>query len=158
MGSTHDITLLKESPMPFGRWTESMKDASIPDGDRIRHWGDRGYQGMVKELPGTTTMTPYKRSKERPTLTAEQKEHNRKVNSTRMPVEHAIGRLKRYDRLVDPYDGTISKFNDEFNVITGLVNLDRLWDKVDRGPPPRDRWDAVVDWNRAALSASSAPF
>ena len=158
VGSTHDITLLKESPMPFGRWTESMKDASTPKEDRIRHWADKGYQGMAKELPGTTTMTPYKISKERPTLTAEQKEHNGKVNSTRMPVEHAIGRLKRYDRLVDPYDGTISEFNDEFNVITGLVNLDRLWDKIDRGPPPQGRWETVIDWNRAAPPASGTPF
>ncbi len=45
---------------------------------------------------------------------------------------YVIGRLKRYDRLVDPYDVTISEFNDEFNVITGLGNLDRLWDKIDR--------------------------
>ena len=158
VGSTHDITLLKESPMPFGKWTESMKDASTPKEDRIRLTGDKGYQGMAKELPGTTTMTPYKRSKEHPTLTAGQKEHNRKVNATRMPVEHAIGRLKRYDRIVDPYDGTISEFNDELNVITGLANLDRLWDKIDRGPPPPGRWETVIDWSGAAPPASSAPF
>ena len=54
-------------------------------------------------------------------------------------MEHSIGRLKRYDRLVDPYDGTISEFGDEFNVITGLVNLDLLWDKIDKGPPPPSR-------------------
>ena len=158
VGSTNDITLLKESPMPFGKWTESMKDASTPKEDRIHTWGDKGYQGMAKELPGTTTMIPHKRSKEHRTLTAEQKEHNRKVNSTRIRVEHSIGRLKRYDRLVDPYDGTISEFNDEFNVITGLVNLDLLWDKIDKGPPPQGRWETVIDWNGAAPPASSAPF
>ena len=158
VGSTNDITLLKESPMPFGKWTESMKDASTPKEDRIRHWGDKGYQGMAKELPGTTTMIPHKKSKEHRTLTAEQKEHNREVNSTRIRVEHSIGRLKRYDRLVDPYDGTISEFNDEFNVITGLVNLDLLWDKIGKGPPPQGRWETVIDWNRAAPPASSAPF
>ncbi len=158
VGSTHDITLLKESPMPFGKWTESMKDASTPEEDRIRHWADKGYQGMAKEMPGATIMTPFKISKKHPTLTAEQKEHNRRVNTTRMPVEHVIGRLKRYDRLVDPYDGTISEFNDEFNVITGLVNLDRLWDKIDRGPPPPGRWETVIDWNKAAPPASSSTF
>ncbi len=113
--------------MPFGKWTESMKDASTPEEDRICYWADKGYQAMAKELPcTTTTMTPYKRSKEHPTLTAEPKGHNCKVSTTRMPVEHAIGRLKRYDRLVDPYDGTISEFNDKFNVITDLANLDLL--------------------------------
>ena len=158
VGSTNDITLLKESPMPFGKWTESMKDASTPKEDRIRHWGDKGYQGMAKELPGNTTMIPHKKSKEHRTLTAEQKEHNREVNSTRIRVEHSIGRLKRYDRLVDPYDGTISEFNDEFNVITGLVNLDLPWDKIDKGPPPQGRWETVIDWNGDAPPASSAPF
>ncbi len=38
-------------------------------------------------------------------------------------VEHTIGRLKRYARLADPYDGNAAGFNREFNVITGLVNL-----------------------------------
>ena len=52
---------------------------------------------------------------------------------------------------MDPYDRTISEFNDEFNVITGLVNLDLLWDKIDRDPPPQGRWETVMDWNRAAL-------
>ena len=87
-------------------------------------------------------------------LIVEQKEHNRLVNPTRMRVEHSIGMLKRYARLADPYDGIIS----EFNVITGLVNLDRLWDKIDRGPPPQGRWETVIDWNGAAPPASSAPF
>ena len=54
VGSTHDITLLKESPMPFGRWVESMKDTSTPKEDRIRFTGDKGYRGMAKELSGTT--------------------------------------------------------------------------------------------------------
>ncbi len=40
-----------------------------------------------------------------------------------MLVEHTIGRLKRYARLADPYDGNAAGFNREFNVITGLVNL-----------------------------------
>ena len=49
-----------------------------------------------------------------------------------MRVERSIGRLKRYARLADPYNGTISQFNYEFNVITGLVNLHLLWDKIGR--------------------------
>ena len=68
------------SPMPFGRWAESMRDSSTPEEDRIRYF-------------------PHKRF-----LTAEQKEHNHLVNSTRVRVEHSIGRLKRYARLADPYD------------------------------------------------------
>ena len=103
-----------------------MRDGSTLEEDRIRVWADRGYQGTGKDLPGATPMIPHKRSKNHRILTAEQKEHNHLVNSTRVRVEHSIGRLKRYARLADPYDGTISQFNYEFNVITGLVNLHLL--------------------------------
>ena len=106
VGPTGDITLLREDPMLFGRWTESMRDGSTPEEDRIRIWVDRGYQGTGKDLPGATLVIPHKRSKNHRILTAEQKEHNHLVNSTRMRVEHSIGRLKRYARLTDPYDGT----------------------------------------------------
>ena len=84
-------------------------------------------------------MISCKRSKSHRILTAEQKEHSHLVNSTRVRVEHSIGRPKRYARLADPYDGTISQFNYEFNVITGLVNLHLLWDKIDRDPPSPGR-------------------
>ena len=158
VGSTNDITLLREDPMPFGKWAESMRDGSTPEEDRIRVWVDRGYQGTGKDLPGATLMIPYKRSKNHRILTAEQKEHNHLVNSTRVRVEHSIGRLKRYARLADQYDGTISQFNYEFNVITGLVNLHLLWDKIDKGPPLPGRWGTSTDWSGAVPSASGAPF
>ena len=158
VGSTGDITLPRENPMPFGRWTESMRDDSTSEKDRIRVWVDQGYQGTGKDLPGATLMIPYKRSKNHRILTAEQKEHNHLVNSTRVRVEHSIGRLKRYARLADPYDGTISQFNHEFNVITGLVNLHLHWDKIDKGPPLPGRWGTSIDWSGAVPPASGAPF
>ena len=36
VGSTGDITLLREDPMPFGRWEESMHDESLSEEDKIR--------------------------------------------------------------------------------------------------------------------------
>ena len=158
VGPTGDITLLREDPMPFGRWTESMRDGSTPEEDRIRVWVDRGHQGTGKDLPGATLMIPHRRSKNHRILTAEQREHNHLVNSTRVRVEHSIGRLKRYARLADPYDGTISQLNHEFNVITGLVNLRLLWDKIDKGPPSPGRWGTSIDWSGAVPPASGAPF
>ncbi len=67
----------------------------------------------------------------------------------RVLVEHTIGRLKRYARLTDPYDGNAAGFNREFNVITGLVNLNLLWDFMEKGPPPPGQWKTSVDWDRA---------
>ena len=42
VGSTGDIALLREDPMPFGKWEESMHDDSLPEEDRIRIWADKG--------------------------------------------------------------------------------------------------------------------
>ena len=47
-------------------------------------------------------------------------------------VEHSIGKLKRYARLADPYDGTIGQFNYEFNAITWLVSCLQLAAKSDK--------------------------
>ena len=158
VGSTGYITLFREDPMPFGKWAKSMRDSSTPEEDRIRVWVDRGYQRTGKDLPGATLMIPHKRSKNHRILTAEQKVHNHLVNSTQVRVEHYIGRLKRYARLADPYDGTISQFNHEFNVITGLVNLHLLWDRIDKDPPSPGRWGTSIDWSGAVPPASGAPF
>ena len=158
VGSTGDITLHREDPMPFGKWAESMRQDSTPKEDKIRIWADRGYQGTGKDLPGATLMIPYKRSKKHRILTVEQKAHNHLVNSTRVLVEHSIGRIKRYARLTDPYDGTIGQFNREFNVITGLLNLHLLWDKIDKSPPAPDRWETLIDWNRTVPPAKDASF
>ena len=149
VGSVGDITLLKERPMPFGRWEEAMHEADRPEGDRNRLHCDRGYQGIATHLPGTVPMIPHKKTRTTP-LTREQKRHNSRINSTRVLVEHSIGRLKRYARLTDPYDGTAAQFNREFNVITGLANLNLLWDHVRKGPPPPGQWRTSVDWDRAS--------
>ncbi len=148
VGSVGDITLLKERPMPFGRWEEAMHDPDLPEAERCHVFVDRGYQGIEKHLPGITPEIPHKKSKKAP-LTPEQREHNHRIHSERVLVEHTIGRLKRYARLADPYDGNAAQFNREFNVITGLVNLDLLWDYVQKGPPPPGRWKMQVDWDRA---------
>ena len=157
-GSTGDITLLREDPMPFGKWEESMHDDSLPEEDRIRIWVDKGYLGTDKDLPDTNLMIPHKRSKNHRILTAEQKEHNHLINSTRVQVEHSIRRIKRYARMTDPYDGTIGEFNRELDVITGLVNLSLLWDKIDKGPPSPERWGTRIDWNGPVPPASGVPF
>ena len=105
------MTLLREDPMSFGKWAESMRDGSTPEEDGIRLWVDRGYQGTDKDLPGAELMIPHRRTKNHRILTAEQKGHSRRVNSTRVRVEHSTGRRdKRYARLADPYYGTISQF------------------------------------------------
>ena len=43
-------------------------------------------------------------------------------------------------------------------MITGLVNLHLLWDRIVKGPLPSGRWEAVIDWNGAVPPAGSAQF
>ena len=43
VGSVGDITLLKERPMPFGKWEEAMHDPDLPESDRCHPFVDRGY-------------------------------------------------------------------------------------------------------------------
>ena len=43
VGSVGDITLLKERPMPFGKWEEAMHDPDLPESDRCHPFVDRDY-------------------------------------------------------------------------------------------------------------------
>ena len=67
VGSVGDITLLKERPMPFGKWEEAMHDADRPEGERNRIFCDRGFQGIADHLPGTAPMIPHKEDEKIPT-------------------------------------------------------------------------------------------
>ena len=50
--------------------------------------------------------------------------HNAEVTRARITVERAIGRIKQYRIMMTrPYHGTPDQFNDELNVVIGLVNL-----------------------------------
>ena len=124
-----------------------MHKQDRPEEEKNRIVYDRGHQGVAKDLPGTVSVIPYKRSKRHP-LTREQRRHNSWINSEKILIEHPIGRLKRYARISDPYDGTAAQFDREFNVIIRLVNL-HLWDYIRKKTPPRQQ-QTSVDWERPA--------
>ena len=114
-----------------------------------------GSKGIAKDLPGTNTLQPHKKTKNHKRFTKEEKEHNHAVNSARVKVEHSIGRLKRYGRLTAPYKGKIGDFNREFNIITGLVNLDLLWNQMKKGPPSGSTLGPVINWEEANVPGSA---
>ena len=140
VGKTHDITLLREDPIPFGRWAEKMHDGSNPKGERFTAYMDLGYRGMQKDLLGANVIMPHKRprkrkgEKEARKLTDEQKKHNKKVGGIMVTVENSIGRIKQYARMTEPYGGTEDELNCEMNVVAGLVNL-HLMKTLHRGSP-----------------------
>ncbi len=129
VGKTHDLTLLKEDSLPFGRWAKKMHDGDAPAKEKFTVYMDLGYLGIQNAIPGANVIMPHKRprkkkgEKKRGKLTAVQKKHNKKVSSIRVTVENSIGRLKQYARMSDPYDGTEDELNYEMNIVAGLVNL-----------------------------------
>ena len=139
VGKTHDITLLREDPIPFGRWAEKMHDGSNPKGERFTAYMDLGYRGMQKDLLGANVIMPHKRPRKRKgeearKLTDEQKKHNKKTGGIMVTVENSIGRIKQYARMTEPYGGTEDELNCEMNVVAGLVNL-HLMKTLHRGSP-----------------------
>ena len=81
---------------------------------------DSGYQGWQKLQ--SHVRIPYKKSRKRP-LSKEQKEHNRKLASIRMKVEHKIREIKIFKIMSEVYRNFQKKYNLRFNIIAGLTNF-----------------------------------
>lgn len=90
---------------------------------------DLGYLGIRKDYQADHLSLPHKKprkSKARPDpqLSDAQKEDNRALAKLRVFVEHAIGGMKRYRILVDPYRNRKPEFEDDVAAISaGLWNF-----------------------------------
>src|SRR5260370_12530480 len=81
---------------------------------------DTGFQGVQKIH--RKTFIPTKRSKGR-SLTEEQKELNKLISSIRVPVEHAIGGIKRYQAVTQTFRNKKLQLTDTFILLaSGLWN------------------------------------
>jgi hypothetical protein len=85
--------------------------------------GDLGYLGAPKEHPDIKIMLPHKKLRGQQKLSAEQKEFNRLHSKERVPVEHAIGRVKVFKICSNIYRGKEKKYNQIFRNVAALVNL-----------------------------------
>ena len=100
VGSTHDLKMIKEHSIPFGRWTRKMRDEDTPAKEKFTMYMDLGYQGIQKYFPGVNVVLPHKKPRKKktdsaaPKLTKEQKAYNKKVGGIRVTVENSIGRIK----------------------------------------------------------------
>jgi hypothetical protein len=108
-GSKHDFKLYQESGLQIGAGTEVLADS--------------GYQGLQHLHPNCTL--PIKASKNRP-LTNEDREHNRKLGSRRVVVEHVIGKLKVFKILALPYRNRRKRFGLRMGLIAGIYNYELL--------------------------------
>lgn len=104
-GCTHDFRIRKQEK---------------PLSPKAEKYVDLGYQGLQKRT--SNVRLPFKRSKKNP-LTKEQKEHNRRLASFRMKVEHKIREMKVFKILSDVYRNFQKKHHLRFNIVAGIVNL-----------------------------------
>ena len=90
---------------------------------------DLGYQGIQSDYQGEHICIPHKKPrkskrKPNPQLTQQQKQENRALAKLRVPIEHAIGGIKRYQILVAPYRNHKESFEDDLiAVAAGLWNF-----------------------------------
>jgi DDE superfamily endonuclease len=87
---------------------------------------DKGYEGLEEEYPKIRVQKPKKARRAHP-LTVLEKIYNRAMSTLRIPVEHAIGHLKKYRLLAGIYRGKPERYYDESAlVIAGLHNYKEL--------------------------------
>lgn len=65
-------------------------------------YGDKGFEGIEKDYPRLHAIMPKKKPRGGE-LTAEEKEENRRINGTRVLVEHAISGVKRLNIMTDKF-------------------------------------------------------
>jgi len=95
----------------------------IPEGVVVRV--DKGYEGLEEEYPRVRVEKPRKARRGHP-LTMLEKIYNRAMSTLRIPVEHAIGHLKKYRMLAGIYRGGEERYDENALVIAGLHNYGEL--------------------------------
>jgi hypothetical protein len=102
-------------------------------------WVDKGYCGIEKILKnGNKVMIPHKKPRKckkelsaeekekRKKLWAEQKAENKIISGIRMVVEHAIGGIKRFRCMTDPFRNKFGKDDQMIVIASALWNLHLL--------------------------------
>ena len=143
-GSTHDYALFKKHLAEAGAWLLELAETCSTEGKRMKMTSDLGYQGIKKDYPQFDHEQGAKRLRkdspdyesEHGGLSESQTKRNREVSRIRMPVEWAMGDMKRYRILRGPYAGTAQDLGRDMNVIAGLSNINELWDHENDMPGP----------------------
>ena len=86
---------------------------------------DKGYEGIEEEYPQVRVEKPKKARRGHP-LTMLEKIYNRAMSTLRIPVEHAIGGMKKFRLLAGIYRGREERYDESALVIAGLHNYREL--------------------------------
>lgn len=108
-GSTHDLTLLRQS---------GVID-ELPQGLTVL--ADCGYRGLQNDLPDRSVALPY-RPKDKQELTPEEKLHNNFISRIRVVVENTLCHMKHFRALDSVFRHCLERYNDITRAIAGIVN------------------------------------
>ena len=115
-GRLHDLTLFKKEAIA----------PCIPSGFSL--WVDKGYTGIDALVPEEVEVHIPRKKRKNKALTLSEKSDNQVINSLRIPVEHAIGGMKRYGCMQVPIRNKSWEMENQFPLLcAGLWNfhLDR---------------------------------
>ena len=143
-GSTHDYALFKKHLDGAGAWLLELAETCRAEEKKLEMASDLGYKGIDKDYPQFDHIQGTKRlRKDNPNyepkrggLSEEQARRNKAVSRIRIPVEWAMGDMKRYRILRGPYAGTAQDLGRDMNIIAGLSNINELWDHKNDRPGP----------------------
>lgn len=108
-GSTHDLTLLRQS---------GLKE-ELPEG--LTATADTGYRGLQNDFPERSVALPY-RPKDKQQLTPEEKLHNHFISRIRVTVENTLAELKHFQALVVRFRHGLERHSQITRAIAGIVN------------------------------------
>ena len=117
-GSTHDLTLLRESEPDLGLITRCMKGESAAM--QIIEFVDKGFRGLDKHHPGSKIMMPLPRAQ---SGTKKARAHNHRVNTKRVQIENTFRKVETFAWVRNRGRKIEGKFRRGLDVITGVVNL-----------------------------------
>lgn len=108
-GSTHDLTLLRESG-----WIDLLESCEAVG-------ADKGYLGIERDHPAHTFYLPHKKSKSHP-LTEQEESYNRLLASVRIVIEHVFARMNRFGALAQVWRHRRQRHGGVVRVIAWLVD------------------------------------
>jgi hypothetical protein len=116
-GSVHDFSLLRATGIVYSVQAQGRK---------VRL--DKGYEGVEDVYPDADIAKPKRAQRNHP-LNPLEKLLNRLLSRLRMPVEHTLAFLQKFNILAGIYRGPTHRYDDTFLVVAGLSNF-RIMNKL----------------------------
>ena len=130
-GSKHDFAIFKDGVPEFPENLPHKPGITLDKQclRAIKYLADSAYVGMDKFVsPGSSRVS--RKRKPGKKLTTAEKEYNKALSTVRIRVENAIRRVKVFRVMGDRYRNPRKKYAIINDIVCGLVNMARLWERT----------------------------